>query len=179
MEGTEAAAFCAIGGSASGCVTPLSTCPAHAIDRQIQRGHRESGARQWAEVYLSVAFQEEVDHLATRLADEMVVVADFRVVTGDPLAKQDGADFSILDQSLKVAIDSGETDPRELFAHPPIDLISEGMSRVTLESLIHCFELTRRSFVERSPHMIPQRTGLPGGMDSATAASEHSVLLQP
>jgi len=48
-----------------------------------------------------------------------------------------------------------------------------------LESLIHCFELTRRSFVERSPHMIPQRAGLLGGMDVATAASEHSVLLQP
>src|SRR6266511_2013488 len=104
----------------------------------------------------------------------MVVIADLWVVTGDPLAKQDGADLSILDQPLKVAIDGGETDPWELFAHPPIDLISEGMGRVTLESLIHCFQLTGSSFVERSPHMVPQSTGLPGGMDVATAASEHS-----
>src|SRR5437867_3330322 len=86
--------------------------------------------------------------IAAPLADEMVVIADLWVVTGDPLAKQDGADLSILDQSLKVAIDGGETDPRELFAHPPVDLISEGMGRVTLESLIHCFQLTRSSFVE-------------------------------
>jgi len=129
---------------------------AEPINRQVMRAHEVAVAHQRRQIHLAIPIEKEIDHPTTALADKVIMIVGLRVVASDPLTQKDSANFSVLNEALKVAINGCKANARQLFAHPAVDLIGEGMSRITLESLEHRFQLTCRAFVTGSPHHIPQ-----------------------
>jgi hypothetical protein len=76
----------------------------------------------------------------------MIMLSGLRVVSGDLVTQEEGANFTPLDETVQVAIHRGEADSRQPFVDPPVDLVGEGMGVIALKSLEHLLQLTRRTF---------------------------------
>ena len=82
------------------------------MDRQIVRPDDKALPCEGAQIDLSSASQEQVDHSTASLADEMIVLARLGIESGSLFVQEEGADLAFLDETVKIAINSGETDPR-------------------------------------------------------------------
>ena len=76
----------------------------------------------------------------------MIMLTGLGVVSGCLFIQEECAYFALLDETVKVSIHCGEADSRQLFVHPPVDLMGEGMGVIALESLEHLVQLTCRAF---------------------------------
>src|SRR5262245_43750913 len=129
------------------------------MDRQVVRRDDVALLRESAQVELSSSSQEQVDHSTASLADEMIVLAGLRIESGSLVVQEEGANLTLLNESVKVAINGSETDPRQPFVNPPIDLVGERMRVIALEGFEHLLELTCCTFTNRSPHRLPRFQG--------------------
>jgi hypothetical protein len=111
--------------------------------------------REGTQVEVPSSSQEEVDHSTASLTDEMIVPAGLRIEPGSLVIQEEGADLPLLDETVEVAINGGETDPRQLSVNPLIDLVGERVRVIALESCEHLLQLTCRTFASRSPHCLP------------------------
>jgi hypothetical protein len=103
--------------------------------------------------------QEQVDHPTASLADEMIVLAGLRIESGSLFVQVEGADLTLVDEAVKVAIDGGETDPRQLLVNPLVDLMGERVRVIALESFEHLLQLACRPFTSAPPHRLPSSPG--------------------
>ena len=102
--------------------------------------------------------QQQVDHSTASLADEMIVLAGLGIESASLYVQKEGADLTLVDETVEVAINGGETDPRQFFVNPLVDLMGERVSVIALESFEHLLQLACRTFA--------------GGPPSATGRSE-------
>jgi hypothetical protein len=126
------------------------------MDRQAVRRDDVALLREGAQIELSSSSQEHVDYSTASLADEMVVLAGLGIESGSLFAQEEGADPTLLNETVKVAINGGETDPRQPLVNPPVDLMSERVGVIALEGFEHLLQLTCCTFSGCSPHCLPQ-----------------------
>jgi hypothetical protein len=119
--------------------------------------------------------QEQVDHSTASLADEMIVLAGLGIESGPLSVQQEGADLPLVDETVKVAIHGGETDPRQLFANPLIDLMGKRVGVITLESVEHLLQLARRTFAGGPPHGLTSTSWLSGGSYRTVSESDYQI----
>jgi hypothetical protein len=112
--------------------------------------------REGTQVELSSSSQEQVDHTTASLADEMIVLAGLGIESGSLCVQKEGADLTLVDETVKVAINGGETDPRQPLVNPPVDLMCKRVAVIALEGFEHLLQLACRTFAERSPHRPPR-----------------------
>jgi hypothetical protein len=86
----------------------------------------------------------------------MIVFAGFGIESGSLFVHEEGADLALLDEIVKVAIDGGETDPRQLLANPSVDLMRERVGVIALESGEHLLQLTCFALADSPPHRLPR-----------------------
>src|SRR5262245_12199970 len=86
----------------------------------------------------------------------MVVLAGLGIESGSLLVQEEGADLTLLDETVKVAVNGGETDPRQPSVNPPIDLVGERMSVIAPEGFEHLLQLPRGTFAGRPSHRPPR-----------------------
>jgi hypothetical protein len=55
----------------------------------------------------------------------------------------------LLNETMKVAINGGETDPRQPLVNPPVDLMCERVGVIALEGFEHLLQLTCCTFAGR------------------------------
>jgi hypothetical protein len=132
------------------------------MDRQAVRRDDVALLREGTQVYRSSSSQEEVDHSTASLADEMIVRAGFRIEPGPLFVQEEGADLTLLNETVKVAINGGETDPRQPLVNPAVDLLGERVGMIALEGLEHVLQLTRCAFADCPPHRLPRIWPLDG-----------------
>ena len=82
----------------------------------------------------------------------MIVLAGLGIETGTLFVQEEGADLPLLDEIVQIAINGGQTDPRQLSMNPLIDLVGERVTVIALESCEHLRQLTRCSFAGRPLH---------------------------
>ena len=121
--------------------------------------------REGTQIDRSNSAQEQVDHSTASLADEMIVLAGLGIESGSLSVQEEGADLTPVDETVKVAINGGETDPRQFFVNPLVDLMGERVSVIALESFEHLLQLACRSFAGGPPHRLTSKFWLPGGSD--------------
>jgi hypothetical protein len=126
------------------------------MDRQVVRRDDVALLREGAQVELSSSSQEQVDHTTASLADEMIVLAGLGIESGSLFAQEEGADPTLLNETMKVAINGGETDPRQPLVNPPVDLMCKRVGVIALEGFEHLLQLACCTFAERSPHRPPR-----------------------
>jgi hypothetical protein len=102
------------------------------MDRQVVRRDDVALLREGTQVYLSNSSEEQIDHPTAPLADEMVVLAGLGIKSDSLFVQEEGADLALLDEIVKVAINGGETDPRQLLVNPSVDLMGERVGVVAL-----------------------------------------------
>jgi hypothetical protein len=107
------------------------------MDRQGVRRDDVALLREGTQIDRSSLAQEQVDHSTASLADEMIVLAGLGIESGSLSVQKEGADLTLVDETVKVAINGGETDPRQLFVNPLVDLMGERVSVIALESFEH------------------------------------------
>jgi hypothetical protein len=129
------------------------------MDRQVVRRDDVALLREGAQVELSSSSQEQIDHSTASLADEMIVLAGLGIEAGPLFVQEEGADLPLLDETMKVAIHGGETDPRQPVVHPPVDLMGKRVGVIALEDFEHLLQLTGCTFAGRSPHRLPRILG--------------------
>jgi len=129
------------------------------MDRQVVRRDDVVSLREGTQVHLSSSSQEQVDHATASLADEMIVLAGLGIESGTLFVQEEGADLAFLDETVKIAINSGEADPRYLFVNPPVDLMGERVRVIALESFEHLLQLTSRTFAGGPPHRLTSNLG--------------------
>jgi hypothetical protein len=129
------------------------------MDRQVVRRDDVALLREGAQIELSSSSHEQVDHSTTALADEMIVPAGLRIEPGSLFVQEEGADLPFLDETVKVAVHGGETDPRQPLVNPPVDLMGERVAVIALEDFEHLLQLTCCTFAGRSPHGLPRILG--------------------
>jgi hypothetical protein len=115
--------------------------------------------REGTQVELSSSSQEQVDHSTASLADEMIVLPGLGIESGSLFVQEEGADLPLLNETMKVAINGGETDPRQPLVNPPVDLMGERVGVIALEGFEHLLQLTCCTFAGRSPHRLPRIPG--------------------
>jgi hypothetical protein len=135
------------------------------MDRQGVRRDDVALLRQRTHIDRSSLAQEQVDHSTASLADEMIVLAGLGIESGSPCVQNEGADLTLVDETVKGAINGGETDPRQFFVNPLVDLMGERMSVIALESFDHLLQLACRTFAGSPPHRLTSKSWLPGGSD--------------
>src|SRR5262244_339613 len=86
----------------------------------------------------------------------MIVLAGFGIESGSLFVHEEGADLALLDEIVKVAINRGETDPRQLLVNPSVDLMGERVGVVALDSCEHLLQLTCFAFAGGPPHRLPR-----------------------
>lgn len=121
--------------------------------------------REGTQIDRSSLAQEQVDHSTASLADEMIVLAGLGIESGSLCVQKEGADLTLVDETVKVAINGGETDPRQLFVNPLVDLMGERVSVIALESFEHLLQLACPTFAGGPPHRLTSKSWLPGGSD--------------
>lgn len=131
--------------------------------------------RQGPQIDRSSLAQEQVDHSTASLADEMIVLAGLGIESGPLFVQKEGADLTRVDETVKVAINGGETDPRQLFVNPLVDLMGERVSVIALESFEHLLQLACRTFAGGSPHRLTSKSWLPGGSDRTVNRSGYQI----
>ena len=126
------------------------------MDRQGVRCDDVALLREGAQVELSISSQEQVDHSTASLADEMIVLAGLGIESGSLPVQEKGADLALLDETVKVAINGGETDPRQPPVNPPVDLMGKRVGVIALEGFEYLLQLTCCTFAGRSSHRLPR-----------------------
>src|SRR4249920_3220232 len=126
------------------------------MDCQVVRRDDVALLREGAQVELSSSSQEQVDHSAASLADEMIVLAGLGIEAGSLFVQEEGADLPLLDEAVKVAVHGGETDPRQPLVHPPVDLMGKRVAVIALKGFEHLLQLTCCTFAGRSLHRLPR-----------------------
>lgn len=114
--------------------------------------------REGTQIDRSSLAQEQVDHSTASLADEMIVLAGLGIESGSLCVQKEGADLTLVDETVKVAINGGETDPRQLFVNPLVDLMGERVSVIALESFEHLLQLACRTFAGGPPHGLTSKS---------------------
>jgi hypothetical protein len=122
------------------------------MDRQAVRRDDVALLREGAQVWLSRSSQEQIDHSTTSLTDEMIVLAGLGIEPGALFVQEKGADLTLLDQTVEVAIDGGKTDSRQPSVNPPVDLMGERVGGIALQGFEHLLQLTRCPFAGRPLH---------------------------
>jgi len=89
----------------------------------------------------------------------MIVVAGLGIESGSLFVQKEGADLTLLNETVKVAINSGETDPRQPLVNPPVNLMGKRVGVIALEGFEHLLQLTCCTFPGRSPHRLPRILG--------------------
>jgi hypothetical protein len=82
------------------------------MDRQGVRRHDVALLRERTQIAGSNLAREQVDHATASLADEMIVLAGLGIEASSLFVQKEGADLTLVDETVKVSIDGGETDPR-------------------------------------------------------------------
>ena len=136
------------------------------MDRQGVRRDDIALLREGTQIDRSSLAQEQIDHSTASLADEMIVLAGLGIESGSLFVQKESADLTLVDETVKVAINGGETDPRQFFANPLVDLMGERVSVIALESFEHLLQLARCTFAGGSPHRLTPTSWLPGGSRS-------------
>src|SRR5438445_10843893 len=129
------------------------------MDRQAVRRDDVALLREGTQIDRSSLAQEQVDHATASLADEMIVLAGLGIESGSLFVQEEGADLTLIDETVQVAINGGETDPRQPFVNSPVDLLGERMGVIALESLEHLLQLTCRTFAGGPPHHLTSNPG--------------------
>jgi hypothetical protein len=111
--------------------------------------------REGPQIDLSSPSQEQIDHSTALLADEVIVPAGLGIEPGPLFIQEEGADLPLLDETVQVAVNGGETDSRQFSVNPPVDLVGERVRVIALESREHLLQLTGRTLAGRSPHRPP------------------------
>jgi hypothetical protein len=107
------------------------------MDRQGVRRDDVALLREGTQIDRSSLAPEQVDHSTASLADEMIVLAGLGIEPGSLFVQEECADLTLVDETVKVAINGGETDPRQFFVNPLVDLMGERVSVIALESFEH------------------------------------------
>jgi hypothetical protein len=129
------------------------------MDRQGVRRDDVALLREGTQIDRSSLAQEQVDHSTASLADEMIVLAGLGIESGSLCVQKEGADLTLVDETVKVAINGGETDPRQFFVNPLVDLMGERVSVIALESFEHLLQLVCRTFAGGPPHRLTSNPG--------------------
>ena len=135
------------------------------MDRQGVRRDDVALLRERAQIDRSGSSEEQIDHPTASRADEMIVLAGLGIESGSLFVQEDGAELTLVDEPVKVAIDGAETDSRQLFVNPPVDLIGERVGVIALESFEHLLQLTCRTFAGGPPHSPNLESWLSRGSD--------------
>jgi hypothetical protein len=130
--------------------------------------------RERAQIDRSSLAQEQVDHSTASLADEMIVLAGLGIEAGSLVVQKEGADLALVDETVKVAIHGGETDPRQFLANPLVDLMGKRVSVIALERFEHLLQLARRTFAGGSPHRLTS-SWQPSGLDRTVSESDYQI----
>src|SRR5258707_1389599 len=128
------------------------------MDRQGVRRDDVALLGEGTQIDRSRLAQEQVDHSTASLADEMIVLGGLGIESGSLCAQKEGADLTLVDEAVKVAINGGETDPRQFFVNPLVDLMGERVSVIALESFEHQLQLACRTF-PGGPHRLTSNPG--------------------
>lgn len=131
--------------------------------------------REGAQFDRSSLAQEQVDHSTASLADEMIVLAGLGIESGSMCVQKEGADLTFVDETVKVAINGGETDPRQFFVNPLVDLMGERVSVIAPESFEHLLELACRTFAGGPPHRLTSKSWLPGGSNRTVSERGYQI----
>src|SRR6266852_2890688 len=86
----------------------------------------------------------------------MIVLAGLGVEPGCLSIQEERADFALFDETVKVAIDRGEADSRQLLVHPPVDLMSKRVAVIALESFEYLCQLTCSTLAGGPSHRLPR-----------------------
>ena len=105
----------------------------------------------------------------------MIVLAGLGIESDSLCVQKEGADLTLVDETVKVAINGGETDPRQLFVNPLVDLMGERVSVIALESFEHLLQLACRTFAGGTPHRLTSKSWLPGGSDRTVSARGYQI----
>lgn len=84
----------------------------------------------------------------------MVVAAGLGIEAGPLGVQQEGADLTLFSEIVKVPINGGETDPRQRFANPLVDLMGERMSMIALEGFEDLLQLACPTSAGGPPHRL-------------------------
>jgi hypothetical protein len=87
------------------------------------------------------------------------VLAGLGIESNSLCVQKEGADLTLVHESVKVAINGGETDPRQFFVNPLVDLMGKRVSVITLESFEHLLQLACHAFAGGSPHRLTSNPG--------------------
>jgi hypothetical protein len=145
------------------------------MDRQGVRRDDVALLRERTQIDRSSLTQEQIDHSTASLADEMIMLAGLGIESGSLVIQKEGADLALVDEAVKVAIDGGETDPRQFLANPLVDLMGERVSVIALESFEHLLQLARRTSASGSPHRLTSTSRQPGGLDRTVSESDYQI----
>ena len=124
------------------------------MDRQGVRRDDVALLREGAQIDPSSLAHEEVDHSTASLADEMIVLAGLGIESRPLSVQEESADFTLVDETVKVAIHGGETDPRQFLVNSLVDLVGERVRVIALESLEHLLQLACRPFAGGPSHRL-------------------------
>ena len=105
---------------------------------------------------MSSSSQEQVNYSTASLADEMIVLPGLWIESSSLVVQQEGADLTLLDETVKIAVHGGETDPRQLLVNPSVDLMRERVGVIALESCEHLLQLTCFALADGPPHRLPR-----------------------
>jgi len=133
------------------------------MDRQGVRRDDVALLREGTQIDRSSLAQKQVDHSTASLADEMIVLAGLGIESSSLCVQKEGADLTLVDETVEVAVNGGETDPRQFFVNSLVDLMGERVSVIALESFEHLRQLACRTFAGGLPHLLTSRSWLPGG----------------
>jgi hypothetical protein len=100
----------------------------------------------------------------------MIVRAGLGIESCSLFVQEKGADLTLLDETVKVTINGGETDPRQLPVNPLVDLMGERVGVIALESCEHLLQLTCCTFAGRPSHRLPRVLGYRTEQASVAAA---------
>src|SRR5437870_13474049 len=151
------------------------TDPTRPMDRQSVRRDDVALLREGTQIDRSSLAQKQVDHSTASLADEMIVLAGLGIESGSLCVQKEGADRTLVDETVKVAINGGETGPRQLFVNPLVDLMGERASVIPLESFEHLLQLACRTFAGGLPHRLTSNSWLPGGSDRTVSGRGYQI----
>src|SRR5437660_10899315 len=102
------------------------------MDRQGVRRDDVALLREGTQIDRSSLAQKQVDHSTASLADEMIVLAGLGIESSCLCVQKDGADLARVDETVEVAVNCGETDPRQVFVNPLVDLMCDRRSVIGL-----------------------------------------------
>jgi hypothetical protein len=145
------------------------------MDRHGVRRDDVALLREGTQIDRSSLAEEQIDHSTASLADEMIVLAGLGIESGSLCVQKEGADLTLVDETVKVSIHGGETDPRQFFVNPLVDLMGERVSVIALESFEHLLQLACRTSTSGPPHRLTSKSWLPGGLDRTVSERDYQI----